>query len=392
MILYWLPLALIILFLAFLIVFFKTDLFRRQKIRFIIMKNALMKNIKHLIHSALYIVRISALFKLIGYFIVFIVFLLGLVFFAIFIYNQYIVIFADFLGFKLSPIVFSLSSLTSMLFSRQTNPIYVVGFILGSALSAFMRPKLERFVEKVKTKRSVIYVFGSNKITEEFVRVMCEYGFGPLIALIAEKERPWMEDIKAFIDLLTLDDVEILYDETIYRRIGFQNALKILILVDDKNLSQHILLNVRKYNNTAEVILLSRNKPPLLDLVGSSIENIRIIDDIDITKRALIRTLSVGFMYADAVEVPVPKEYIGKTPKTLEDDFNNRIKVLGVKRRNQIVYPESFENGDLLILYLIDAKVLKEFLQLLPISPFETVSFISTDESDAQDDSNKSPG
>ncbi len=371
-ILYWLPMGILIIFLVFLIVFFKTDVFRKYRIRYKIYRNRLMRFLRHLIHDLLYIVRISALLRMILYFALFILFVGFIAYVAIFFYNQYAV---PLLGkyLNLAPIELSVDRIRGLLFSRQTNPIYAVGFVLGTALSAFMRPKLEKFVEKVRTKRSVIYVFGCSDITRQFVASMCEFGFGPLIALIAEREKPWMANYSAYVDLLTLDDPDILRDPTIYERIGFKNALKVLILVDDKELAQHILLNVRRNNPSVEIVLLSRNKPPLLELAEGFVENIKVIDDVDITNRELIRQISLGFMYANAVETLVPQDYVGRTPEDLESDFNGRLKVLAVKRGHSIITPREFQENDILILYLVDPRALREFLQLLPISPFEEI-------------------
>lgn len=373
---YWLPVLMaFIITTSFFIIFFFTDVLRKQRVRYMIYRNRLMRFAKHLIHDALYIVRISMLLRLIGYFIVFILVLGGAIYAVYLLYNQFIVPSVGH-SLNLEPISFSVESVSGMLFSRRMNPLYAIGFLFGMAMSAFMRPKLEKFVEKVKTKKTVIYVFGMNEITRKFVESLCEFGFGPLVALIAERQKPWMDEYKAKIDLLVLDDPDILKDPTVYKRIGFKNALKVLILTDDKEYAQHILLNVRKNNPSTEIILLSRNKPPILDVVGGFLENIRIIDDIDITNRELIRQISLGFMHANAVETMVPDPYIGKSPSDLENDFNKRLRVLAVRRMDKIMLPEKFERGDILILYLVDPKALQEFLQLLPISPFEEYKLI----------------
>jgi len=323
-------------------------------------------------HDAIYIMKISAFLRVILYLVLFVLIVFFIVSASIIFYNQVVVpSLSSFIDIK--PISISFSSIYGTMFSGRTNPLYAMGFIMGTAISAFMRPKLEKFIEKVKTKKTVIYVFGSNEIARRFVKSMCEFGFGPMIALVAEKEKPWMSKYKSQIDFLSLDDPDVLKDSTIYEKMEFKNAVKILILVDDKELAQHILLNIRKNNPTVSIILLSRNKPPLLDLSGVDISNIQVIDDIDITHRELIRQISIGFMYANAVETMVPEDYIGKNPGNIEVDFNHRIKVLGVKRGHTILFPDELREGDILILYLVDVRALKEFLQLLPISAFEEV-------------------
>lgn len=367
---YWLPPLLIILLLVFLVIFFKTDLLRKYRIRYKIYKSMILKLIKHMYNYAKYLIKVAALFKLILYLAIFIFFVASIITISVFLYNNYIVPLLSRI-IELNPISLSLSGLTQTLFSSRINPMYFIGLIVGAILSAFMRPKLEHFSVRVKSKKTVVYVFGSNQLVYDFVKSLCNLGFGPLVALIAEKERPWMAEVKAYIDLLTLDTPEALADATLYNKIEFKNALKVLILVDEPQLAQHILVNVRKVNPTAPIVLLSRNKPPLLDLVGNFVENVVVLDDIDLTSRELVRRLGLGFAYANAIEVPVPEDYVGRKPSDIESDFGHRIKVLAVKRAARIILPDRFEQNDILILYLIDPRVLREFLQLLPISPFE---------------------
>ncbi len=375
---YWAPtITSFVLTTCFFLLFFRTDIMRRKRIKYLIIKNKLLRIVKHWIHDMIYIVRISALLTMLLYLIIFVGIIALIIASFYLLYNQFIV---NMLGgaLNLKPVTFSPSSLLGTLFSGRTNPLYAIGFLFGTALSAFLRPKLEKFIEKVKTKKTLIYVFGSNEITRHFIESICAFGFGPLLALIAEKERPWMDKYRSIIDLLVVDDPEVLKDPTVYSKIGFQNAINVLILVDDRELAQHILLNIRKTNPNVQVLLLSRNKPPILDVVGEHLKNIKVIDDIDITNRELVRQISLGFVYANAVETIIPREYIGKTPNDLESDFNFRLKVLGVKRGDLILLPDKFEAEDIVILYLHDPKALREFLQLLPISPFEEIKPIQT--------------
>lgn len=392
-ILYWLPPIILLLLVIFLVIFFRTDIFRKYRIRYKIYKSMIMKLIKHTYNYAKYLIKVAALLKLVLYLAIFILFVASLVIVVVFFYNNYIVPLLSSL-IELSPISFSLSGLTQTLFSSRINPLYFIGVLAGAILSAFMRPKLEHFSVRVKSKKTVIYVFGSNQLVHDFVKSLCNMGFGPLVALIAEKEKPWMMEVKTYIDLLTLDTPEALADEILYNKIEFKNALKVLILVDEPQLAQHILVNVRKVNPDVPIILLSRNKPPLLDLVGKSIKNVVVLDDIDLTSRELVRRLGLGFAYATAIEAPVPKDYVGRRPSDIESDFDHRIKVLAVKRAARIFMPEKFEQNDILILYLVDSKVLREFLQLLPISPFEELrplvgQEVETEQTERENGSNK---
>jgi len=307
---------------------------------------------KHFYYMIKYIVRLTEFIKTFIVIGVFIGLIILIALYIIMLYNTYLAVQYNLPTVKID-------------FSRFS-PLFILGWIAGSLLSVFLKPKLERFADRVNAKPKMIYIFGSNDLTRNLVRNLISLGFGPMTALIAEKSYYWIEALGPQVDLLILDVPEELKVETLYQKVTFKNAIKIVILIDDPELSQHVLVNVRKVNPDAPIIVLSQYKPPIIDLVGEHVQGIQIINDIETIVGEIIRRLALGFDYAPVIEAYAPEEYIGKSFEDLEYDFNYKVKVLGVKRGDQILQQTRIEKNDRIILYLLDRKILREFLALIP--------------------------
>ncbi len=345
-------LGFLLVMIGFIIAFLKLEYFRKYRIRFKILYNQGRLYFKHFYYMVKFIVRLTEFIKtfiIIGVFIG-ILFLLAL--YIIQLYNTYLVPMYHLKEIKID-------------FSRYS-PLFAIGWLGGMLLSVFLKPKLERFADRVNAKPQMIYIFGSNDMTRKLVYSLIELGLGPMTALISEKSLYWIEALGAQLDLLILDNPEELKTETLYDKITFKNALKVVILVEDTELSQHILVNVRRVNPNASIILLSQYKPPIIDLVGQYTPNIHIINDIETISNEIIRRLALGFDYAPVIEAFVPEDYVNRPIHAIEEDFNNKVKVLGVKRQGEIVIADKFKKGDKVILYLVDRKALREFLVLIP--------------------------
>ncbi len=355
--------------LVFILSFFKLKRFRKYRIKFKIIYNQTNMYIKHLYYMGKYIIRLTELIKTfiaLGIFIG-IIFLIGL--YVINLINTYLV---PMYGMK--PIKLDLG---------RFSPLFVLGGIGGMLVNVFLKPKLERFADRVNAKPLMIYVFGSNEMTRRLVSSLIQLGLGPMTALISEKSMYWIESLGANLDLLILDNPDELKAETLYERIGFKNALRVVILVEDRELSQHILVNVRKVNPDIEIIILSQYKPPIIDLAGSYAYNIRIINDIETISNEIIRRLALGFDYAPVIEADVPEDYINENPNAIEEDFNFKVKVLGVKRENEIITTDKLKKGDKILLYLKDRTALREFLTLIP-KKFAVTSTVEEEKSETK--------
>lgn len=362
------PLIVLSFLIVFILLFLKLEVFRRYRIMLKIRWNYGMRLFKHLYYEGIYLVRLTAFLKTLIIIGLAFGFILALIIIIIFFWNEYIVFFArNFLKMDLNEIMFPNFSFLMGRF----NIFWILGAVGGSLLSVFIKPKLDKFADKVNAKPNMIYIFGSNTLTQRVINEFIKLGIGPLVALIADKKYYWIEELGKVIDVLTLDSPEELRMPTIYDKIKFKNALKVISLVDSPEDNQHIILNVRRNNPNVEIIVLSRNKPYILDLVGERLERITIIEDLETITREIIRRLALGFIHAPVIEAYVPEDYVGKDPKLLEDDFNGKIKILGVKRDNKIMVPKELRRDDKLIIYLLNEKVIQEFLQLLPLEKTE---------------------
>ncbi len=365
------PLIILLLLVVLTVLFLKLEAFRRYRIMLKIRWNYGMRLVKNLYYEGIYLIRLTAFIKTLVLIGVGLGVILALVFVAIYFWNEYIVFFArNILKINLNEVVFP--SLGSSLMGRF-NIFWILGALGGSLLSVFIKPKLDKFADKVNAKPNMIYIFGSNTLTQRVINEFIKLGIGPLVALIADKKYYWIEELGKIVDVLILDSPEELRMPTIYDKIKFKNALKIISLVDSPEDNQHIILNVRRNNPEAEIIVLSRNKPYILDLVGEKLEKITIIEDLETITREIIRRLALGFIHAPVIEAYVPEDYLGRSPKLLEEDFNGKIKVLGVKRNGKIIFPEKLNKDDKLIIYLLREKAIQEFLQLLPLEKTEIV-------------------
>ena len=360
-----LPLILIMAIVLW-IIFQKVEKFRKYRVWLKIRWNASMKFFKHMYYDVIYLIRLTAFIKTLLYIGIVIAFLILIGLGLIYIWNEYFYyFFVKILHFNVSKI--ELPDMRT-LFSRF-NIFWILGAIGGSLLSVFIKPKLEKFADKVNAKPYMIYIFGSNTLVQKLINELIRLGLGPMVALFADRKYYWIEDLGKAVDVLILDSPDELRMPTIYDKITFKNALKVISLVDSPEDNQHIILNVRRNNPDVEIIVLSRNKPYILDLVGTSIQNITIIEDLDTISREIIRRLALGFIYAPVIESFVPEDYIGRTPRDLEEDFGGKIKVLGIKRGGRIInaIDIKFEEHDKLLLYLADENVLREFIHLIPV-------------------------
>ncbi|MCD6491729.1 MAG: hypothetical protein J7K59_05535 [Candidatus Korarchaeota archaeon] len=345
-----------LLVLISLLLLWKWERLRKYKIWLKIRWRMGMSLFKHFYYDAKFYIKLRSLIKTIIIIGVALGFLLLIVFSVILLYNTYIAT-----TFSLPVIELKLSTTT-----KNFNIFWIVSSVGGVLMSIFLKPKLEKFADKVNAKPRMIYIFGSNDLVKRLINSFVELGLGTMVALIADKNHYWIQELSKSVDLLILENQEELRFPTIYEKIKFKNALKVITLLDDPELNQHVILNVRRCNPEAEIIVLSRNKPPILDLTGQKLPNIFVIEDIDSLSREIIRQIALGFVYAPVIEAIVPPEYLGKNPKAIEEDFSGKLKVVGVKRNNNIGMFKTLKSGDKILLYLVDRRVLREFIHLIP--------------------------
>lgn len=242
--------------------------------------------------------------------------------------------------------------------------LFVMSWILGALMSFFTKPKVKKFADKVNAKPSMFYIFGSNRLTEMLIDKLVSLGMGVRTALIAKEPRLWIENLPEEINNLILDNPEELRNETLYDILGFANAEKVIVLVEDPDLAGNIITNVRKMNPEVELTLLSNNKPPFLDLSAGQIQNVSIIEDTEAILRELTGKLTLGYERPNVISLPVPSAYVNNSPELFEKDFKKKLKVLGIKRNGEIKQEDTLGKEDHVLLYLKDSEVLGDLLQL----------------------------
>ena len=62
--------------------------------------------------------------------------------------------------------------------------------------------KVKQFAKTVSEKKNSIFVFGSNVLTGEFIYDLLELGLGSKVALIADDDREWIDDVREKITVL----------------------------------------------------------------------------------------------------------------------------------------------------------------------------------------------
>ena len=118
--------------------------------------------------------------------------------------------------------------------------------------------KVKQFAKTVTEKQNSIFVFGSNVLTGEFIYDLIEIGLGNKVALIADDDREWIEDVEEKITVLVEKKYEKYQERQLYDLIGFSTAEKIIILHDNE-LVQYIINNIEDISHSdVKIILVSQ--------------------------------------------------------------------------------------------------------------------------------------
>lgn len=347
---YQLPILIFLGMLALSFLLFQTlPQLRGLRVRARIKRRRTVTKLKHYYYSMLGVVRLFSAIKILLLVFIGIGFLLFLTLLAIDAWNTFLVP----RGLPKIGLPFPLWRI-----------FFVMGWILGALMSFFTKPKVKKFADKVAAKPSMIYIFGSNRLTEMLLNKLMSLGMGVRTALIAEKKQLWIEQLPEEINTLILDDPEELKSDTLYEIIQFNNASKIISLVEDPDLCGNLLTRVRKVNPEVELLLLSNNKPPFLDLSTGRFEKVEVIKDTTAILRELTGKLALGYQRPDVISLTLPPIYEGRSPSLIEKDLKKRVKVLGIKRNGELKDITELRSGDQILLYLKEEKVLGDLLQL----------------------------
>ncbi|MFX0114687.1 MAG: hypothetical protein ACFFB3_09070 [Candidatus Hodarchaeota archaeon] len=233
-----------------------------------------------------------------------------------------------------------------------------------SFMKRLVKGKVGKFSEAIEEKKVSVFIFGSNEFAREFVEHLIEAGAADTVALIAEEERLWVEEVEDTITVLVQEKKRDYKSIKLYRSLGFEHAEKVIILFEDGELIQDVMSGVRS-QTSAQVITLQRFAPPFLTYVSRlKGENITIVDDVNPIVQRLIGSIEIDIERPPIIQIPISEHLIGKEANSFKFDD---LTVIGLaKADGSIILPDqTIEEGDQLLIYLSkpDAirTVVKEF-------------------------------
>ena len=196
---------------------------------------------------------------------------------------------------------------------------------------------INKYRDKVNSRKNVTYVFGSSKPAEQFLFEMIhQYGYEEQVSLVADADLLWIRKLKALIDIYVVEDLKEFEKPNLYDIIGFKNASRILILSESIELNQNILTNIRQVRPDVEIVILSQYAPNFVFSGLVQDENLVIIEDLDVTVEGLVLSLSLDFRFPQTSEIDVPRTYIGKTGDDMSSDIP-KLEVLLIRREEDLL-------------------------------------------------------
>ncbi|MFW9930770.1 MAG: hypothetical protein ACFFD1_15385, partial [Candidatus Thorarchaeota archaeon] len=206
--------------------------------------------------------------------------------------------------------------------------------ILGLIFRLLQKRDIERFSDKVKSKKEVTYIFGSTIYAEKFCHQMVHaFGYDEQIALISDKGFLWVENIAGLLDTYTIQNPKEFDKENFYKMVGFNNAKRIMILTDNVEYNQAILTNLRSVNPTVPIFILSQYTPAFLDTKLVEDPNTYVINDLEMTNKGLGTSLSLDIIYPECAEINVPRTFVGRSAEYITKDTPT-VEILAIKRPN----------------------------------------------------------
>ncbi|MFW9915817.1 MAG: TrkA C-terminal domain-containing protein [Candidatus Thorarchaeota archaeon] len=227
-----------------------------------------------------------------------------------------------------------------------------------SFMKRLVKGKVGQFSELIQEKKTSVFIFGSNDFAMEFITHLIDAGAANTVALIAEEERLWIEDVEETITVLIQEKKKDYKSEKFYKSLGFEHAEKIIILFESGELIQDVMSGVRSQTK-AQVITLQRFAPPFLTYVSRlKGENTSIIDDVNPIVQRLIRSIDVDIEQPPVIQVPASDHLIGKQASSLE--FPDLTVIGIVKADGTTNLPDQvIEEDDEVLIYLCEPDAIK---------------------------------
>jgi hypothetical protein len=238
------------------------------------------------------------------------------------------------------------------------------------------KKKFKKFAEDVseatEQRLDIIYVLGFNEIAERFVGRLIELGAENRIAIISPKELLWMSELPEAIKVLIEEREEEFLKPGMYEAIGFSNAEKIVILLEDPKIIQSILNHVRAQTD-AEIIMLSRFAPQFVKYISRTQKEarVRIVEDVRPIARELLEFFEVDISFPPVYSIPVDKEWIGLITADLKIPGCVILKIereIGDKVEFITPQGQKLQDGDKIVLYITKQGSLRDLVSTLTTS------------------------
>lgn len=190
--------------------------------------------------------------------------------------------------------------------------------------------KVKQFAKTVTEKKNSIFVFGSNVLTGEFIYDLIEIGLEDKVALIADDEREWIEDVQEKITVLIEKKYEKYQERQLYDLIGFSTAEKIIILHDNE-LVQYIINNIEDISHSnVKIILVSQYAPAFVKYLSQAQKDKFVItDNVYSITADLYNLMGLPLTQPPIITFPVSPKLIGKK---FDDLGIKKSKILRVQR------------------------------------------------------------
>ncbi|MHA2272951.1 MAG: hypothetical protein ACXACI_13880 [Candidatus Hodarchaeales archaeon] len=227
-----------------------------------------------------------------------------------------------------------------------------------SFMKRLVKGKVGQFSELIQEKKASVFIFGSNDFAMEFVTHLIDAGAANTVALIAEEERLWIEDVEDTINVLIQEKKKDYKSEKLYKSLGFEHAEKIIILFESGELIQDVMSGVRSQTK-AQIITLHRFAPPFVTYISRlKGENTSIVDDVNPIVQRLIGSIDIDIEQPPVIQVPASDHLIGKQASSLQ--FADLTVIGIVKADGTTNLPDQvIEEDDELIIYLSESDAIK---------------------------------
>ncbi|MHA2362967.1 MAG: hypothetical protein ACXAC7_03350 [Candidatus Hodarchaeales archaeon] len=226
----------------------------------------------------------------------------------------------------------------------------------------FRDRKVKKFAKEIEERDNSIFVFGSNIQTKQFIEDLIRLGLGNKVALIADDEKDWVDDLQEekTISVLIEDNLVKYGEHKLYNLIGFNTAEKIIILHSDSQLIQQIISHIEDLGERqVNIILIAQDAPAFVHYLSQAQRDRFIItDNVYAITAELFRTMGLDLVQPPVITVPVPKGMISKKGEDLTFEKSRVLRIQRkIEKNEELIQPTNLLiEGDLIMLYLFEGE------------------------------------